>query len=125
MGLFSMLFNENIEFLSTFLTIFYVIGSEFFSCYSVVIHISLTSGKFPMIFNGKLAFLQFFVNFPCYSMGILGLRSFQGGWTDVWMYGNSPLCPTGHWPFRAAALKRGGAVNRFEVAKVSKLTYSK
>ena len=29
-----------------------------------------------------------------------------GGWMDVWIYGNSPLCPTGHWPFGAAAQKR-------------------
>ena len=51
-----------------------------------------------------------FDNFPCYPMGIWGMRSFRGGGrTDVrtyrWMYGNSPLCPTGHRPFGAAAQK--------------------
>ena len=41
-------------------------------------------------------------------MGILGLRSWGGTyrWKDVTTYGNSPLCPTGHWPFGAAAQKR-------------------
>ena len=64
----------------------------------------------------------FFVNFPCYSMGILHFLNFPcysmefeaqklqlGGGTDGWTYGrtsgNSPLCPTGHWPFGAAAQK--------------------
>ena len=27
------------------------------------------------------------------------------GWTDIRTYGNSPLCPTGHLPFGAAAQK--------------------
>ena len=52
----------------------------------------------------------YFVNFPCYSMGIWGLRSFGGGRTYGRTYvrtsGNSPLCPTGHRPFGAAARKR-------------------
>ena len=29
------------------------------------------------------------------------------GRTEGWTYGNSPLCPTGHWPFGAAAQKVG------------------
>ena len=33
-------------------------------------------------------------------------RGLGGGRTDVWTSGNSPLCPTGHWPFGAAAQKR-------------------
>ena len=37
-------------------------------------------------------------------LDLRGLRSFGGG-TDVRTYGNSPLCPTGHRPFRAAAHK--------------------
>ena len=41
---------------------------------------------------------------------IWGLRGvWRGVWTyvrmDGWMYGNSPLCPTGHWPFGAATQK--------------------
>ena len=31
----------------------------------------------------------------------------SGGGTDRWTYGYSPLCPTGHQPFGAAAQKRG------------------
>ena len=36
---------------------------------------------------------------PRWSMG--------DGWTEGWMSGNSPLCPTGHWPFGATAQKGG------------------
>ena len=33
----------------------------------------------------------------------LGSERGRGGETDRRMSGNAPLCPTGHWPFGAAA----------------------
>ena len=93
-----------------------------------------------MIFNGSFAFLQFLVNLPCYSMGIThlffinfpcylmgslhiinfprysmgiwGLRSFGGGDGQTYTINGSPLCPTGHWPFGAAAQKGDQPTNR-------------
>ena len=93
-----------------------------------------------MIFNGSFAFLQFLVNLPCYSMGIThfffinfpcylmgslhiinfprysmgiwGLRSFGGGDGQTYTINGSPLCPTGHWPFGAAAKKGDQLTNQ-------------
>ena len=71
-----------------------------------------------MLFNRKHAFFCFFVNFPCYSMGSLhfvnfpcysmgiwGSKTFKGGDVRTDVRNGSPLCPTGHRPFGAAAQK--------------------
>ena len=57
-----------------------------------------------MLFNGKFVFFQL----PMLFNGNLSLETLRGGAyirTDGWMSGNSPLCPTGHRPFGAAAQK--------------------
>ena len=85
--------------------------------------ISSISRQFAMLFNGNYTF--FFINFPCYlmgslhiinfprySMGIWGLRSFGGGDGQTYTINGSPLCPTGHWPFGAAAKKGDQLTNQ-------------
>ena len=54
-----------------------------------------------MLFNGKHAIFILFVNFPCYSIGGLHYVNFP----DPDVRNGSPLCPTGHRPFGAAAQK--------------------
>ena len=77
-----------------FLLICHVIQWEF--------HIFLIFLQFSMLFNGKFASYQFSMLFN----GYLRLEKHWGGERmEEWTSGNSPLCPTGHWPFGAAAQK--------------------
>ena len=66
-------------------------------------------GEFSHVLRGHIWSLL--RHFPCYSMGIWGLSSFRvGRGMDGHTYGNSPLCPTGHRPFGAAAQKGGNNI---------------
>ena len=88
-----MLFNGNFIFFSISIS---------FLCYSME---SLYLFNYPWYSMGSLHFVIFLF----YSMGIWKFRSLGGGRTygrtDVRRSGNSPLCPTGHRPFEAAAQK--------------------
>ena len=93
-----MLFNRNFTIFHFFIHLpYHSMGISHFSYFLV---------NFPCYSMGNLHF----ANFPCYSIGIRRLKAQGGdGRTDVRMYGqtygNSPLCPTGHRPFGAAAQK--------------------
>ena len=66
--------------------------------------------QFSMLFNGKFAFCLFSILFN----GNLRIDSSRvERRTDRRIYGNSPLCPTGHRLFRAAAQKEPTATNGF------------
>ena len=106
-----MLFNRNFAFFQFLVNLpCYSMGILHFSQFSSIFYVIrwetcnfLLFCKFSMLFNGKHAFFAFlfffpcysmgslhFVNFPCYSVGILGLRSLGGGWTyirtDIWKF---------------------------------------
>ena len=84
-------------------------GISYFS-YFLVNYLCYSMGNLYFFTYYSMGGLHF-ANFPCYSMGIWGLKAQGGmdGHTDVRTYGrtygNSPLCPTGHRPFGAAAQK--------------------
>ena len=99
---------------SNYWSIFHVIQLQFhifyyffnFPCYSIGnLFFFLNFLKFSMLFNGKFSFCQFSMLFN----GNLRLENLWGGdgrtdgRTDV--RNGSPLCPTGHRPFGAAAQK--------------------
>ena len=101
----SMLFNRNFAFFKFFINFpCYLVGNLYFSIFFC---------KFSILFNGMFSFCHF----PMLFNGNLRIEKLGGGdvRTDVRTSGNSPLCPTGHQPFGAAAQKVG--VRRYSVSE--------
>ena len=69
--------------------------------------------KFSMLFNGKFVFfsISHVIQWEFEAWETLGGGTY--GRTDVRTSGNSPLCPTGHRPFGAAAQKGNPLVLTF------------
>ena len=105
---FSMIFNGTFAFSQFFVMLpCYSMGISNCFHFSSIFHviqweicIFLLFCKFSMLFKGKFAFHQLSMLFN----ENLRLEKLWGGRMNVWTYGNSPLCPTGHRPFGAAAL---------------------
>ena len=113
---FSMIFNGTFAFSQFFVMLpCYSMGISNCFHFSSIFHviqweicIFLLFCKFAMLFNGKYAFYQlsmlFNGNLKLEKLRRGGTYGRMYGWTYGRTYGNSPLCPTGHRPFGAAAL---------------------